>query len=109
MYQLVRKGNHAVSATVCVRTEEIRLVDQRVIDIRVSGIEHNLELKVDKHSVGGCGGMMRRKKGAVAIRINYKGFRMVFITCHLSGIIPSFIQLWATLEHRTPDLFYHSC
>ncbi|XVE69955.1 hypothetical protein DITRI_Ditri10aG0032900 [Diplodiscus trichospermus] len=43
------------------------------------------ELKVDKHSVGGCGGMIRRKKGAVAIRINYKGFRMVFITCHLSA------------------------
>ncbi|KAK6245341.1 hypothetical protein SCA6_008431 [Theobroma cacao] len=43
------------------------------------------ELKVDKHSVGGCGGIIRRKKGAVAIRINYKGFRMVFITCHLSA------------------------
>ncbi|KAH1204143.1 Type IV inositol polyphosphate 5-phosphatase 11 [Glycine max] len=26
-----------------------------------------------------------RKKGTVAIRINYKGFRMVFISCHLSG------------------------
>ncbi|GMI96778.1 ARABIDOPSIS THALIANA INOSITOL POLYPHOSPHATE 5-PHOSPHATASE 11 [Hibiscus trionum] len=43
------------------------------------------EAKVDKHSFGGCGGMMRRKKGAVAISINYKGFRMVFITCHLSA------------------------
>ncbi|XP_039044401.1 type IV inositol polyphosphate 5-phosphatase 11-like [Hibiscus syriacus] len=43
------------------------------------------EHKVDKHSVGGCGGMMRRKKGAVAISMNYKGFRMVFITCHLSA------------------------
>ncbi|KAK8642469.1 hypothetical protein V6N13_011811 [Hibiscus sabdariffa] len=42
-------------------------------------------LKVDKHSVGGFGGMMRRKKGAVAIRISYKEFRMVFITCHLSA------------------------
>ncbi|KAL4333850.1 hypothetical protein GQ457_07G025990 [Hibiscus cannabinus] len=43
------------------------------------------DLKVDKHSVGGFGGMMRRKKGAVAIRISYKGFRMEFITCHLSA------------------------
>ncbi|XP_039052751.1 type IV inositol polyphosphate 5-phosphatase 11-like [Hibiscus syriacus] len=43
------------------------------------------DLKVDKHSVGGFGGMMRRKKGAVGIRISYKGFRMVFINCHLSA------------------------
>ncbi|KAF5740735.1 hypothetical protein HS088_TW11G00813 [Tripterygium wilfordii] len=43
------------------------------------------ELKVDKHSIGGCGGLIRRKKGAVAIRINYKGIRMVFISCHLSA------------------------
>ncbi|XP_020235422.1 type IV inositol polyphosphate 5-phosphatase 11 isoform X1 [Cajanus cajan] len=43
------------------------------------------ELKVDKESVGGCGGIIGRKKGAVAIRINYKGIRMVFISCHLSA------------------------
>ncbi|XVE54513.1 hypothetical protein DITRI_Ditri03aG0088000 [Diplodiscus trichospermus] len=42
--------------------------------------------KVDKHSVGGCGGMIRRKKGVVVIRINYKGFRMVFVTCYLSEV-----------------------
>ncbi|KAJ1393206.1 Inositol polyphosphate-related phosphatase [Sesbania bispinosa] len=40
------------------------------------------ELKVDKQSVGGCGGIIGRKKGAVAIRINYKGMRIVFISCH---------------------------
>jgi hypothetical protein len=44
-----------------------------------------VELQVDKHSVGGFGGLIRRKKGAVAIRINYKGIRMEFISCHLSG------------------------
>ncbi|GKV04766.1 hypothetical protein SLEP1_g16877 [Rubroshorea leprosula] len=38
-----------------------------------------------KHSVGGCGGIIGRKKGAVAMRINYKGIRMVFISCHLSA------------------------
>ncbi|GLU04383.1 hypothetical protein SLE2022_215330 [Rubroshorea leprosula] len=43
------------------------------------------EFKVDKHSVGGCGGIIGRKKGAVATRINYKGIRMVFISCHLSA------------------------
>ncbi|XP_062157551.1 type IV inositol polyphosphate 5-phosphatase 11 [Alnus glutinosa] len=43
------------------------------------------ELQVDKHSVGGFGGLIRRKKGAVAIRINYKGIRMEFISCHLSA------------------------
>ncbi|XP_011031220.1 PREDICTED: type I inositol 1,4,5-trisphosphate 5-phosphatase 11 isoform X3 [Populus euphratica] len=42
------------------------------------------ELKVDKHSVGGCGGLIRRKKGAVAIRMSYNGIQMMFISCHLS-------------------------
>ncbi|MBA0720631.1 hypothetical protein Golax_008244 [Gossypium laxum] len=41
MYQLVRKGNHAVSATVCVRTEEIRLVDQRLETV-ISGVSGRL-------------------------------------------------------------------
>ncbi|XP_054796230.1 type IV inositol polyphosphate 5-phosphatase 11 isoform X2 [Prosopis cineraria] len=43
------------------------------------------ELKVDKQSVGGCGGIIGRKKGAVAIWVNYEGIRMVFISCHLSA------------------------
>ncbi|GMY28485.1 type IV inositol polyphosphate 5-phosphatase 11 [Fagus crenata] len=43
------------------------------------------ELHVDKHSISGLGGLIGRKKGAVAIRINYKGIRMVFISCHLSA------------------------
>ncbi|POO03182.1 Deoxyribonuclease I [Trema orientale] len=43
------------------------------------------ELKVDKHSVGGCGGVIGRKKGAVAIRINYKAIQMMFVSCHLSA------------------------
>ncbi|WJX09365.1 hypothetical protein P8452_00206 [Trifolium repens] len=43
------------------------------------------ELHVDKESVGGCGGIIGRKKGAVAIRINYNGISLVFISCHLSA------------------------
>ncbi|KAI8014096.1 Type IV inositol polyphosphate 5-phosphatase 11 [Camellia lanceoleosa] len=43
------------------------------------------ELKMDKYAAGGCGGLIRRKKGAVAIRINYNGTLMVFISCHLSA------------------------
>ncbi|KAK4276618.1 hypothetical protein QN277_014746 [Acacia crassicarpa] len=43
------------------------------------------ELKVDKQSVGGCGGIIGRKKGAVAIWINYKSIRMMFVCCHLSA------------------------
>ncbi|KAG7024218.1 Type IV inositol polyphosphate 5-phosphatase 11, partial [Cucurbita argyrosperma subsp. argyrosperma] len=42
------------------------------------------EVKVDKQSIGGCGGLLRRKKGAVAIFLNYRGIRMLFISCHLS-------------------------
>ncbi|KAJ4701869.1 Inositol polyphosphate 5-phosphatase [Melia azedarach] len=43
------------------------------------------ELKVDKYSAGGFGGLIRRKKGAVGIRIRYKGIGMEFISCHLSA------------------------
>ncbi|XP_050215850.1 type IV inositol polyphosphate 5-phosphatase 11 [Mercurialis annua] len=43
------------------------------------------EMKVDKHAVGGLGGLIRRTKGAVAIYINYKGIPIVFISCHLSA------------------------
>ncbi|XWS24313.1 hypothetical protein CRYUN_Cryun28dG0090500 [Craigia yunnanensis] len=63
------------------------------------------ELKVDKHSVGGCGGMIRRKKGAVAIRINYKGFRMVFITCHLSAHARNVEERNLQCRHISHSLF----
>uniref|UniRef100_A0A0D9VWI4 Inositol polyphosphate-related phosphatase domain-containing protein n=1 Tax=Leersia perrieri TaxID=77586 RepID=A0A0D9VWI4_9ORYZ len=43
------------------------------------------ELKADKHPVGGCGGIIGRKKGAVAMYINFSGIRMVFVSCHLAG------------------------
>lgn len=46
---------------------------------------HVRELKVDKHSVGGLGWLIRRKKGAVAISINYKGIQLLFISCHLAA------------------------
>ncbi|XP_039049963.1 type IV inositol polyphosphate 5-phosphatase 11-like [Hibiscus syriacus] len=63
------------------------------------------DLKVDKHSVGGFGGMMSRKKGAVAIRISYKGFRMVFITCHLSAHAGNVEERNAQCRHISQSLF----
>ena len=42
-------------------------------------------MKVDKHAVGGLGGMIWRKKGTVAMYINFSGIRMVFVSCHLAG------------------------
>lgn len=52
------------------------------------------DIKVDKHAVGGLGGLIGRKKGAVAIYINFSGIRIVFISCHLSGslILPTQLQ-----------------
>jgi hypothetical protein len=44
-------------------------------------------MKVDKHAVGGFGGMIGRKKGAVAMYINFSGIRMVFVACHLAGLV----------------------
>lgn len=43
------------------------------------------DIKVDKEAIGGCGGLIGRKKGAVAIYIDFNGIRIVFISCHLSG------------------------
>ncbi|KAK6938765.1 Endonuclease/exonuclease/phosphatase, partial [Dillenia turbinata] len=42
-------------------------------------------INIDKQSIGGCGGFNGRKKGAVAISINFKGIQIVFISCHLSA------------------------
>ncbi|XP_039141115.1 type IV inositol polyphosphate 5-phosphatase 11-like isoform X2 [Dioscorea cayenensis subsp. rotundata] len=46
---------------------------------------HMKEVKIDKHAVGGYGGLRGRKKGAVAIYINFNGVRMIFVCCHLSA------------------------
>ncbi|ERN17610.1 type IV inositol polyphosphate 5-phosphatase 11 isoform X2 [Amborella trichopoda] len=43
------------------------------------------DIRVDKHDVGGFGGLIGRKKGAVAIALNYKDIRLMFISCHLSA------------------------
>lgn len=63
------------------------------------------EFKVDKHSIGGCGGIRRRKKGAVAIRINYKGIRMVFISCHLSAHARNVEERNSQCRHISHSLF----
>ncbi|KAL5126937.1 Type IV inositol polyphosphate 5-phosphatase 11 [Glycine soja] len=63
------------------------------------------KLKVDKQSVGGCGGIIGRKKGAVAIRINYKGIRMVFISCHLSAHARNVEERNSQCRHISHSLF----
>ncbi|KAF7829708.1 type IV inositol polyphosphate 5-phosphatase 11 [Senna tora] len=63
------------------------------------------EINVDKESVGGCGGIIGRKKGAVAIRINYKGIRMVFISCHLSAHARNVEERNSQCRHISHSLF----
>ncbi|XP_068655259.1 type IV inositol polyphosphate 5-phosphatase 11 [Aristolochia californica] len=43
------------------------------------------DVRVDKLAVGGLGGFIGRKKGAVAMSINFKEVHMLFINCHLSA------------------------
>ncbi|WOL19580.1 type IV inositol polyphosphate 5-phosphatase 11 [Canna indica] len=43
------------------------------------------DIRVDKQAVGGYGGLIGRKKGAVALYVNFSGIQMVFISCHLSA------------------------
>ncbi|KAK9270747.1 hypothetical protein L1049_026330 [Liquidambar formosana] len=63
------------------------------------------ELKVDKHAVGGFGGLIGRKKGAVAISINYRGIRMVFISCHLSAHAHNVEERNTQCRHISHSLF----
>ncbi|KAG7594361.1 Inositol polyphosphate-related phosphatase [Arabidopsis thaliana x Arabidopsis arenosa] len=62
------------------------------------------ELKAERHSVGGCGGLIGRKKGAVAIRINYDDIKMVFISCHLSAHAKKVDQRNTELKHIANSL-----
>ncbi|XP_010500275.1 PREDICTED: type IV inositol polyphosphate 5-phosphatase 11-like [Camelina sativa] len=62
------------------------------------------ELKAEKHSVGGCGGLIGRNKGAVAIRFNYDDIKMVFISCHLSAHAKKVDQRNTELRHIANSL-----
>jgi hypothetical protein len=46
---------------------------------------------MDRQAVGGFGGIIGRKKGAVAMYLNFSGIRMVFVCCHLAGMSSIFI------------------
>ncbi|KAF9610003.1 hypothetical protein IFM89_019643, partial [Coptis chinensis] len=59
----------------------------------------------DKYSTGGLGGLIRRKKGAVAISISFKGIRLVFICCHLSAHARHVEERNAQLRHISHSLF----
>ncbi|XP_049390972.1 type IV inositol polyphosphate 5-phosphatase 11 [Solanum stenotomum] len=63
------------------------------------------EVKVDKHEVGGLGWLIRRKKGAVAIKISYKGIQMVFISCHLSAHARNVEERNLQFKHISNSLF----
>ncbi|KAG8363008.1 hypothetical protein BUALT_BualtUnG0014500 [Buddleja alternifolia] len=63
------------------------------------------DLKVDKQGIGGCGGLIGRKKGAVAIRISYKDIHMVFISCHLSAHARNVEERNSECRHISHSLF----
>ncbi|GFQ04217.1 type i inositol 1 4 5-trisphosphate 5-phosphatase 11 [Phtheirospermum japonicum] len=69
---------------------------------------HIKELRIDKQGVGGCGGLIRRKKGGVAIRITYKGIHMVFISCHLSAHAHNVEERNSECRHISHSLFSKS-
>ncbi|KAJ0086469.1 hypothetical protein Patl1_09082 [Pistacia atlantica] len=83
------RSHHAISAVIHVWAEELG----------------NCLSKVDKYSVGGFGGLIRRKKGAVAIRINYKGIIMVYISCHLSAHARNVEERNSQCRHISHEIF----
>ncbi|BBG94946.1 inositol polyphosphate 5-phosphatase 11 [Prunus dulcis] len=60
---------------------------------------------LDSHM--GFGGLIRRKKGAVAIRLNYKGITMVFISCHLSAHAQNVEKRNSEFRNVSESLFSH--
>lgn len=63
------------------------------------------EIKVDEHAVGGCGGVIGRKKGAVAMYINFSGIRMVFVSCHLAAHEHKVEKRNSECQHISHSLF----
>ncbi|KAK9164063.1 hypothetical protein Syun_004965 [Stephania yunnanensis] len=66
---------------------------------------YELFLEVDNYAVGGFGGLIRRKKGAVAVRIGFKGVNMLFICCHLSAHARNVEERNSELRHISHSLF----
>ncbi|KAF5206416.1 Inositol polyphosphate 5-phosphatase [Thalictrum thalictroides] len=69
------------------------------------GLLRNEKIRVDKYAVGGLGGLIRRKKGAVAIRISIKGIRLVFISCHLAAHARNVEERNSQLKNISQSLF----
>lgn len=63
------------------------------------------DIRVDKFAVGGCGGLIGRKKGAVAIFVDFSGIRMVFISCHLSAHVHKVEERNLQCRHISHSLF----
>ncbi|XP_020104283.1 type IV inositol polyphosphate 5-phosphatase 11-like isoform X1 [Ananas comosus] len=63
------------------------------------------ELRVDKCAVGGCGGLIRRKKGAVGVYIVINRIHMVFISCHLSAHAHNVKERNSQWRHISYSLF----
>ncbi|PIA52483.1 hypothetical protein AQUCO_01000395v1 [Aquilegia coerulea] len=65
----------------------------------------NEEIRVDKYAIGGLGGLIGRKKGAVAIRFSIKGICLVFISCHLSAHAHNVEERNSQLRRISQSLF----
>ncbi|XP_008813261.4 type IV inositol polyphosphate 5-phosphatase 11 isoform X2 [Phoenix dactylifera] len=63
------------------------------------------EMRIDKHAVRGCGGLIGRKKGAVGIYINFNGIRLLFISCHLSAHARNVEERNSQCRHISHSLF----
>ncbi|KAK9143428.1 hypothetical protein Syun_012828 [Stephania yunnanensis] len=63
------------------------------------------DFRVDNYAVDGFEGLIRRKKGVVAVRIDFKGVNMLFICCHLSGNIADYFygdeDTEAVVKHKS--------
>ncbi|XP_019457709.1 PREDICTED: type IV inositol polyphosphate 5-phosphatase 11 [Lupinus angustifolius] len=92
-------GNHTLIGKVTMKSLHLYLFGPK------NAAPFIKELKVDKESVGGYGGIIGRKKGAVAIRINYNGIQMLFISCHLSAHARNVEERNSQWRHISHSLF----
>ncbi|XP_027090884.1 type IV inositol polyphosphate 5-phosphatase 11-like [Coffea arabica] len=79
------------------------------LQLFVFGPKHSQQfvrgIKVDKQPVGGLGGLIGRKKGAVAIRIKYKGIQMLFVSCHLAAHVGNVEERNDQFRHISRSIF----
>lgn len=99
MLEAAIEETHSLIGEATMKSLQLFLFGQK------NAVPYLRDIKVDNYAVGGLGGLIGRKKGAVAIYINFNGICMVFISCHLSAHAHKVEKRNSQCEHISDSLF----